>query len=288
MSEPVFYFTHLHYSAFFKGEDRLHSEIKINEFILYFAHLHYLCSGMITDNTKNADFTKVKVIAFDADDTLWDCQSHFELAVQRYCKLLSPWGTADEISQALYQVEKANMPSLGYGCKAFTLSLIENAVRVSHGEITGVMIHEVMQLGRNLLMLPATPLDGVENVLKALQTLGRYRLVVFTKGELLDQENKLKRSGLEKYFEYVEIVSDKMPQAYVGLCEKLNVKPQDLLMVGNSFKSDIAPALSVGASAVYIPFHVTWQLEHTEEYDHHRLEKLNHISELLPLFVSTR
>lgn len=224
----------------------------------------------------------IEAIAFDADDTLWDCQSHFASVERRYQELLSPYGDAEHISGELFRTEAANMELLGYGTKAFTLSLVENAVAVSHGQVPGSVIGEIVRLGKSLLNLPATPLPGVR---ETLQSLHGRRLAIFTKGELLDQENKLKRSGLEPFFSHVEIVSDKTEREYRALCRHLGIRPDRLLMVGNSFRSDIAPALAVGAWAVHIPFHVTWQLELSEEFDHERLRRIEHFSDLADILA---
>lgn len=223
-------------------------------------------------------FDNIEVIAFDADDTLWDCQSHFVAVERRYCELLAEFADAEHVSGELFRVEAANMELLGYGTKAFTLSLVENAVAVSGGHVSASVVGEIVSLGKSLLQLPATPLPGVRETLDALR--GR-RMAVFTKGELLDQENKLRRSGLSEYFGHVEIVSDKTEREYLALCGHLGVKPANLLMVGNSFRSDIAPALAVGACAVHIPFHVTWQLEVANEFDHERLARAERFSDLL-------
>lgn len=228
-------------------------------------------------------FRNIKAIAFDADDTLWDCQSHFEAVERRYCELLAPFGTPETISAGLIKTEEANMALLGYGCKAFVLSLVENAVRLSEGRVDGGTIGLIMELGRKLLMLPATPLPEVEHTLAALYEAGQYKLAVFTKGELLDQQNKLQRSRLGKYFSHVEIVSDKTERAFLDLCRRLGTGPGSVLMVGNSLKSDIAPALAVGASAVHIPFHVTWQLEHADDISHSRMVRIGRFSKLLEL-----
>ena len=188
-------------------------------------------------------FANVKVIAFDADDTLWDCQSYFDDVEREYCRLLAPFAPAGEVSASLFKTEEANMPLLGYGCKAFVLSLIENAVSVSGGQVGGRTIGELLRLGKRLLELPATPLPGVEETLAQLHERGDRRLVVFTKGELLDQQNKLRRSRLDK--------------------------------------SDVAPALAAGAHAVHIPFHVTWRLEQTEDFEHTRLVRIDRFTQLL-------
>ncbi|MBR1687837.1 MAG: HAD family hydrolase [Prevotella sp.] len=222
----------------------------------------------------------IRVVAFDADDTLWDCQSHFDRVEQECCRLLAPYAEPAAVSAGLFATERANMPLLGYGTKAFTISLVENALRISNYQLPARIVEQLILLGKELLRLPATPLDGVEPTLRRLQQSGRYRLVVFTKGELLDQESKLQRSGLGRYFSHVETVSDKGEAEFRQLCARMDVAPGELLMVGNSFRSDIAPALAIGAWAVHIPFSVVWELEKSEEYPHERLMKITHFSEL--------
>lgn len=230
----------------------------------------------------------IKAIAFDADDTLWALQNYFEEVEDEYCDLLSDYGSKEQISSALFETEGANMEDLGYGVKAFTISLVENAIKVSDGKVPAKVIGRAVELGKTLLRLDAKPLEGVEDTLCRLHDMknengdGRkYRLAVFTKGELQDQENKLWRSGLQRYFDVVSIVSDKKPEAYRRLCKELEVKPEELVMVGNSFKSDIAPALKIGASAIHIPFHITWAHEMVEEYEHQRLRRAECFSDLL-------
>ena len=137
----------------------------------------------------NQKWDDIRVVAFDADDTLWDCQSWFDEVERKCCELLSPWATAREVSEGLFATERKNLPLTGYGTKAFTLSLVENAVRVSHEQLTGDVVMKLLDLGRDLLLFPTTPLPEVEETLKQLSQSRRYQLVVFTKGELLDQEN---------------------------------------------------------------------------------------------------
>ena len=226
---------------------------------------------------------QIKVLAFDADDTLWDCQSWFD-EVERQCgELLRPWVTQQEVTQGLFATERGNMELLGYGTKAFTISLVENAVRLTHGELPGDTVLKLIEMGKGLLQFPTTPLPEVKETLQRLKDDGRYRLVVFTKGELLDQEGKLRRSGLGGYFEYMETVSNKGMDEYVALCRHLDVEPEELLMVGNSFRSDIAPALAVGCYTIHIPYHVVWELEKSEEYPHERLQKISHFGEILDI-----
>ena len=235
-----------------------------------------------------------KVIAFDADDTLWDCQSHFEAVEEHLYSLIAPY--CENPKQELFDTESGNMADLGYGCKAFTISILETAMRVAGNDLSISALSDLLKDCKHLLHLPATPLPEVEPTLKELRercrearsqesgvrsNLSPLKMVVFTKGELQDQENKLKRSGLLKYFDDVEITSDKSQREFLALCEHQHIHPSELLMIGNSLKSDIAPALAIGASAIYIPFHVTWQLEHVEDFDHERMVKIERFKEIL-------
>jgi len=234
----------------------------------------------------------IKVIAFDADDTLWDCQGYFENVEEHLYSLIRPF--CENPKQELFNTESANMEDLGYGCKAFTISIIETALRVGGNDITSTELSDLLKDCKRLLHLPATPLPEVESTLQTLRDsidtsnlspltphLSPLKMVVFTKGELQDQENKLKRSGLLKYFDDVEITSDKSQKEFLALCEHQDIHPSELLMIGNSLRSDIAPALAIGAWAIHIPFHITWQLEHFDDIDHERLIKIQHFSEIL-------
>ena len=238
----------------------------------------------------------IKIIAIDADDTLWDCQGHFEEVEKHLYSLIRPY--CEDPKQELFITESGNMEDLGYGCKAFTISILETAMRVAGNDLSITALSDLLKDCKRLLHLPATPLPGVESTLKVLRTRVdesqesgsklytlnstlSTKLVCFTKGELQDQENKLKRSGLLKYFDDVEITSDKTQREFLALCEHQGIHPSQLLMIGNSLKSDIAPALAIGAWAIHIPFHVTWQLEHFEDIDHERLIKIEHFSEIL-------
>ena len=241
------------------------------------------CVFLCTFAAMNKINDDIKVLAFDADDTLWDCQSWFDDVEHRCCLLLSPWATARDVSEGLVNTERKNLSLTGYGTKAFTLSLIENAVRVTRGQLTGDIVQQLLDMGKELLNFPTTPLPEVEETLKRLAEQRRYRLVVFTKGELMDQESKLQRSGLEQYFSHMETVSNKTEREYRQLCENLGVAPEQTVMIGNSFRSDIAPALAAGAWAVHIPYHVVWAMEKSEEFPHERLHKIEHFSEIIGL-----
>ena len=225
---------------------------------------------------------KIRVIAFDADDTLWDCQGHFEIVMQHLYDELTPWVDRETAALELFATERKNMRLLGYGVKAFTLSMLETAMRVSLGEMPAATISKILNECYSLLEFPCTPLPEVEETLSAL-TSHTTSLVVFTKGELLDQEHKLERSGLRHFFDYVEITSNKTEKEFRALCRKLLIEPCEMLMVGNSLKSDIAPALAIGCQAIYIPFHVTWQLEHHEHFEHPQMEQIEHFGQIIDI-----
>ena len=225
----------------------------------------------------------IKLVAFDADDTLWDCQGHFNSVERAYCELLSSFGSHDEISSRLFSVESANMPLLGYGSKAFTLSMVENAVRISGGKLSHEQLLKIISLGKSLLRLPATPLPGVVNTLRRLRELQRYSMVVFTKGDNLEQENKLVRSGLSEFFKDVIVVSDKTKHEYTRLCDMFDTDIKHLCMVGNSFKSDIAPVLQLGGYGVYVPYKLMWKHEEGEVFGHPHLREVSHIGQIMNL-----
>lgn len=227
--------------------------------------------------------TDICLLAFDADDTLWDCQGHFDAVERAYCELLSPYGGADEISKRLFETETANMPDLGYGSKAFTISLVENAIRVSGGKATDDVLMRVLELGKSLLRLPATPLPGVEETLRNIRAEGRYKMVVFTKGDNLDQENKLRRSGLSQYFDDVVVVADKTRRQYERLCRLFDTNIEKMCMVGNSYKSDIKPVLDIGGRAVYVPYSLMWKYEAAEAVPHPRMTQIDSFADLAKL-----
>ena len=232
---------------------------------------------METQKKKHA----IKVIAFDADDTLWSNEPFFQEVERKYTDLLSEYDNAEEISAELFQTEMDNLECLGYGAKAFTISMVETALRVSERKISADKIQQIILLGKSLLQMPIELLPGVEETLKALKEQGRYRLVVATKGDLLDQERKLHRSGLTSYFDHIEIMSDKTEKEYTRLLQTLQVAPEEFLMIGNSLKSDIQPVLAIGGYGVHIPFEVMWQHEVVGTFAHPRLKQMKSPAELL-------
>lgn len=224
---------------------------------------------------------EVGLVAFDADDTLWDCQGAFCAVERALADLLSPYAPADEVLRVLAATERCNMPLTGYGAKAFTLSMVEAAISVSRGCVRGEEIGKVLRIGRRLMELPATPLPGVETTLRRVREAVNCPVVVFTKGELRDQEGKMERSGLRGWFDDVVTVDDKTDESYRQLCLRHGTTVDRLLMVGNSFRSDIDPVLRQGGWAAYVPYHTTWTHESATEYDHDRLWRLRTIGELV-------
>lgn len=221
---------------------------------------------------------KLKVIGFDADDTLWINEPYFQEIETRFCNLLQDYLPHNVISQVLFKNEMKNLSLYGYGVKGFMLCMIETALSISDNKIDPAIIGEIMQYGKELLQKPIELLDGIEDVLKILSK--DYRLVVATKGDLLDQEQKLKRSGIDHYFHHVEIMSDKKEADYLKLVKHLDIKPQEFLMIGNSIKSDIQPVLNIGGHAIHIPYHTTWQHEHVEDYIPDQFRQVKSIREV--------
>ncbi len=205
----------------------------------------------------------VKVIAFDADDTLWVNEPYFRQSEEAFCTLLEEYLPRHELERELLKIEIANLGLYGYGIKGFILSMIETAMTVTNNMISSNTIGEIMNLGKQMLNQPIELLDGVEEVLKELK--GRYRLVVATKGDLLDQERKLRKSNLTNYFHHVEIMSEKDDANYLKLIKHLDIRPSELLMVGNSLKSDVLPVLNIGGYAIHVPYHITWAHEEIEQ-----------------------
>lgn len=224
------------------------------------------------------DYSNIKVVGFDADDTLWVNETYFRETEAKFAELLDQYETPNKIDQELFKKEMENLPLFGYGIKGFILSMIETAIELSNHRISPVVIQKIIDYGKQMIHKPVELLDGVEDILELLSK--EYRLIVLTKGDLLDQERKLRQSKLEEYFHHVEVMSDKKPKNYRDLLEHLEIDPKHFLMVGNSLKSDVLPVLELGAQAVHIPFHTTWVHEEIEPRKEDQYLSLNHILEL--------
>ena len=204
----------------------------------------------------------IKVIAFDADDTLWDNENYFQETEKKFFELMEEYLPQHSAARELLRIEIKNLPLYGYGIKAFMLSMIEAAMTISNKTISVSVVEKIIDYGRELLQKPIQKLDGVDEVLENLK--GRYRLVVATKGDLLDQERKLKKSGIEHYFHHTEIMSEKGEADFRKLIKHLDIPPENFLMIGNSLKSDVLPVLNIGGHAFHIPYHITWGHEKIE------------------------
>lgn len=208
-------------------------------------------------------YQNIKVIGFDADDTLWVNETYFRDAETQFAKLLSGYETPNKIDQELFKKEIDNLKLYGYGVKAFTLSMVESALELSNYQISAKTIEAILNIGKDMLDKPVELLDGVEEVLKTLSK--RYKLILATKGDLLDQERKLEKSGLTKYFHHIEVMSDKKEDNYSSLLNHLDINPSEFLMIGNSLKSDVIPLVNLRAQAIHVPFHTTWVHEEVTE-----------------------
>lgn len=226
--------------------------------------------------------TTIKVIGFDADDTLWVNEPFYQDVEKEFCQIMKPYLDEAETSKELFNTEMQNLEIYGYGAKGFILAMVETAIRTTKGKISAEEISRIVDIGKTLLNMPIQLLDGTENVLQKLQ--GKYKLILATKGDLLDQERKLQKSGLIGYFHHIEIMSDKHENNYRKLLSHLDIQSSEFLMVGNSVKSDILPVVNIGAKAIHVPFEVTWQHEkHHESTGKEDFITVSKISDILNL-----
>ncbi len=229
------------------------------------------------------DYSSIEVIGFDADDTLWVNETYFRETEKEFAGLLSAYETENKIDQELFKVEMQNLNLYGYGVKGFVLSMIESAIDLSNGKIDVTTISRIIEMGKGMIDKEVELLPDVPRVLETLSK--KYRLIVLTKGDLLDQERKLEKSGLTKYFHHVEVLSDKKEANYKHLLDHLEIDAAKFLMVGNSLKSDVLPLLNIGAKAIHVPFHTTWAHEEVKEHNNNgtykTIGRLNELEELL-------
>jgi putative hydrolase of the HAD superfamily len=223
---------------------------------------------------------RFETIAFDADDTLWHNERLYADAQEQFRELLAHYHSAEWIDERLYKTEMRNLEHFGYGIKAFALSMIETAVELTEGRISGADVQLMIDIARRMIAADVELLDHVDATIARLA--GTHQLMVITKGDLRDQEAKIARSGLAAHFRQVEIVSDKSYASYAALLQRYAIAPERFLMVGNSLRSDILPVLELGASAVHIPYHLTWAHEVAEAppADHPGFYALDHLGQL--------
>lgn len=223
-----------------------------------------------------------KIIAFDADDTLWHNEPYFDEAQARFCALFQDFASSQEILGLILNHQVKNLPLYGFGIKAFTLSMIETALKITQNNITGTGIEKIITIGKDLLEKPVELLPNVEEVLQELQ--GKYKLVVATKGDLKDQHRKLHDSNLGTYFHHIEVLSDKTELDYSKMLGRLDCQAEDFVMIGNSLKSDVLPILNIGGVGIHIPYHTTWEYEKIDfEIEHENFTALSEIKQVLAI-----
>lgn len=221
-----------------------------------------------------------KIIAFDADDTLWHNEPYFDEAQERFCALFQDFASSQEILGMILNHQVKNLPLYGFGIKAFTLSMIETALKITQNNITGTGIEKIIAIGKDLLEKPVELLPNVEEVLQELH--GKYKLVVATKGDLKDQHRKLHDSKIGGYFHHIEVLSDKTELDYTKMLNRLECEPENLVMIGNSLKSDVLPILNLGGIGIHIPYHTTWEYEKIDfEIEHENFIALTNIKEVI-------
>jgi putative hydrolase of the HAD superfamily len=222
---------------------------------------------------------KLTTIGFDADDTLWQNEQFYRLTEARFTELLGEHADAPAVSTRLLEAAKRNLKLYGFGIKSFTLSMIETAVEVTEGRVKGEVIGKILAIGRELHSHPIETLPNARETVEALK--GRYRIVLITKGDLFDQERKLAQSGLGELFDAVEIVSDKSADTYRRVFGRHGDGPERAMMVGNSLRSDIVPAITAGSWGVYVPHELTWAAEHAVAPEGHpRFRQIDELGQL--------
>jgi putative hydrolase of the HAD superfamily len=205
------------------------------------------------------------MIAFDADDTLWHGEVHYREAQAELHQILAPWRSAAEIDPVMDRIEMKNLPLYGYGVKPFVLSMLEASVELTGGKISGAEVDQILALGRQMLAAEIRLIPDIPHVLQELAK--NYRLMVITKGDLLDQTAKVERSGLADYFDAAEVVKVKTPETYQAILNRYRIDPARFLMIGNSLPSDILPVLKIGGTAIHIPADTTWFHETLADFD---------------------
>ena len=224
----------------------------------------------------------ITTIGFDADDTLWHNERFFRLTQDRFAALLADYAARDHLAERLLAAERRNLGQYGYGIKGFVLSMIETAIEATEGRVPATVIGDLIAAGQEML---AHPIELLPNARAAVETLAPdYRLLLITKGDLLDQERKLAQSGLRDLFDGVEIVSHKTPGIYRDIFTRRGDGADRAMMVGNSLKSDILPVLEIGGWGVHVPHDLTWEPEHDTAPDgHHRFHEIFDLGDLAAL-----
>ena len=222
----------------------------------------------------------IEIIGFDADDTLWYNETLYSQVKDQIQELLSPYGDPKQVRRRLDEIEEWNVRHYGYGIKSFALSMVEAAITISNAQIESSRLSPILDIVKEMLSAEVKPLGPVEPILAVLAQ--QFTLMLITKGDFFEQQRKIERSGLAKYFRYIEIVVDKTPETYRGVLAKYHLEPRKFLMVGNSLRSDILPVLEIGGQAVYVPYESTWAHEAVDESQHTAMKyiEIEHLGQL--------
>ncbi|MGG6463613.1 HAD family hydrolase [Solilutibacter silvestris] len=222
--------------------------------------------------------TAIRMVGFDADDTLWKSEDYYRAAEAEFRRIVGGYVDLADLGGRLYEVEKRNLAVFGYGAKGMVLSMVEAAIEITEGRIDAADIHRIVSLGRDLLLHPVEVLPGIPAAVDAIAE--RYQVVLITKGDLFHQEAKVRASGLAERFQRIEVVSEKDAKTYARLLREFGIQPAEFVMVGNSLRSDIAPVLDLGGAGVHMPYHVTWahEAEHDVDATHPRLRQVGDAS----------
>lgn len=224
-----------------------------------------------------------RYIFFDADDTLWQNEEYFREAEYRFAELLSAYGSKEDLINILTEKQEDNIPPFGYGSKTFMISMLDAAAEIcGNGFDTGIY-HGIKKIITDLAYHEFNLLDGVQETLEALS--GKYILAVATKGDLVEQRTKYKESGLDRFFHHIEVLPNKSKEDYLEMARKLEIRPDEILMVGNAIKSDIAPVIAIGGTAIHIPYEVTWVHEIMEMPESDRIFEIKSIKDLPGLLL---
>ncbi|QSH42170.1 HAD family hydrolase [Lentisphaerota bacterium ZTH] len=225
---------------------------------------------------------KIKVVGVDADDTLWVNQPYFDDAEKIYASIMAPYISEENLLRELLNTQSRNIPVYGYGVKSFVLSMLETACVQSDNKINADSVQKIIEIGKDIFSKQVELLDNVDEVLKKLKE--SYKLILLTKGDLLDQKRKLRQSKLKDYFHRVEVMSNKAEDDYAAVFKRNAIKTNEFMMIGNSMKSDIIPVLNLGAYAMHVPYHATWAHEVAEEnIDHPRLTRAKNIKSIMDI-----
>lgn len=224
-----------------------------------------------------------RYVFFDADDTLWENESYFREAEHRFALLLSDYAPEKEIVDMLMQKQEENIPVYGYGSKTYLIGMLDAATELYGEDFSSRIYLRTKQIIHDLAYHEFHLIDGIEDVLKALRK--KYSLAVATKGDLPEQMNKYRESGLQKYFHHIEVMEKKSEEDYLAMAAKLDIRPQDMVMVGNSVKSDIAPVINIGGVAIHVPHEVTWAHEMMDIPDSERVIEVKNIREIVKILL---